>query len=158
MYVRDGAPIDEATRKALELAIDDLEYGGDRRRAILNLNHRTLVTRRRAALDSERIGDPYPEAAVTAAMAEARACTASTTSASARAAPPRRRSGTRWPRNGRRSRTRRSRPKRDCARRLCRSEGATAHDRAGATALTGDGGVPMFKQAIQNLCRRKGDS
>ena len=54
MYVRNDVNIDEATRKALELAIDDLEYGGDRRRAILNLNHRTLVTRRRAALDSER--------------------------------------------------------------------------------------------------------
>ena len=54
MYVRDDVNIDEATRRALDLAIDDLEYGGDRRRAILNLNHRTLVTRRRAALDSER--------------------------------------------------------------------------------------------------------
>ena len=54
MYVRDDVNIDEATRKALELAIDDLEYGGDRRRAILNLNDRTLMERRRAALDSER--------------------------------------------------------------------------------------------------------
>ena len=54
MYVRNDAPIDEATRKALGLAIDDLEYGGDRRRAILNLNHPTLMEERRAALDSER--------------------------------------------------------------------------------------------------------
>ena len=54
MYVRNDAPIDEATRKALALAIDDLEYGGDRRRAILNLNHPTLMEERRAALDSER--------------------------------------------------------------------------------------------------------
>ena len=54
MYVRDDAPIDEATRRALELAIDDLEYGGGRRRAILNLNHPRLMERRRAALDSER--------------------------------------------------------------------------------------------------------
>ena len=54
MYVCDNVNIDEATRKALELAIDDLEYGGDRRRAILNLNDRTLMERRRAALDSER--------------------------------------------------------------------------------------------------------
>ncbi len=54
MYVRDDAPIDEATRRALELAIDDLEYGGDRRRAILNLNDPTLMEERRAALDRER--------------------------------------------------------------------------------------------------------
>ena len=53
MYVRDDAPIDEATRRALALAIDDLEYGGDRQRTILNLNHPTLVEERRAALDSE---------------------------------------------------------------------------------------------------------
>ena len=54
MYVRDDAPIDEATRRSLDLAIDDLEQGGDRRRAILNLNHPILMERRRAALDSER--------------------------------------------------------------------------------------------------------
>ena len=54
MYVRDDVNIDEATRKALELAIDDHRHGGDRRRAILNLNHPTLVAGRRAALDSER--------------------------------------------------------------------------------------------------------
>ena len=54
MYVRDDVNIDEATRKALELAIDDLEYGGDRRRAILNLNDPTLMEERRAALDRER--------------------------------------------------------------------------------------------------------
>ena len=53
MYVRDDAPIDEATRRALALAIDDLEYGRDRQRTILNLNHPTLVEERRAALDSE---------------------------------------------------------------------------------------------------------
>lgn len=54
MYVRNDALIDEATRKTLALAIDDLEYGRDRRRAILNLNHPTLMEERRAALDSER--------------------------------------------------------------------------------------------------------
>ena len=53
MYVRDDVNIDEATRKALELAIDDLEHGGDRREAILNLNAPTLVAARRAVLDSE---------------------------------------------------------------------------------------------------------
>ena len=54
MYVRDDVNIDEATRKALELAIDGDPYGGDRRRAILNLNHPALMADRRAALDSER--------------------------------------------------------------------------------------------------------
>ena len=54
MYVRDDVGIDGATRRALELAIDDHRHGGDRRRAILNLNHPTLVAGRRAALDSER--------------------------------------------------------------------------------------------------------
>ena len=54
MYVRDDVNIDEATRKALELAIDDPQQGEDRRRAILNLNDPTLVEDRRAALDRER--------------------------------------------------------------------------------------------------------
>ena len=54
MYVRDDVNIDEATRRALALAIDDLEHGGDPRRAILNLNAPTLMEERRAALDSER--------------------------------------------------------------------------------------------------------
>ena len=53
-YVRDDVRIDRATRRALELAIDDHRHGGDRRRAILNLNHPTLVAARGAALDSER--------------------------------------------------------------------------------------------------------
>ena len=54
MYVRDDVRIDGATRRALELTLDDHQHGGDRRRAILNLNHPTLVAGRRAALDSER--------------------------------------------------------------------------------------------------------
>ena len=54
MYVRDDVQIDGKARKALELAIDDGEQGGVRRKAILNLNHPTLVESRRAALDSER--------------------------------------------------------------------------------------------------------
>ena len=54
MYVRDDVNIDEATRRALDLAINDHRHGGDRRRAILNLNHPKLMGRRRAALDSER--------------------------------------------------------------------------------------------------------
>ena len=54
MCVRDDANMSEATRRALELAIDDRQHGGRQRRAILNLNHPTLVEARRAALDSER--------------------------------------------------------------------------------------------------------
>ena len=54
MYVRGDVNVDEATRGALALAIDDLEYDGNRRRAILNLNAPKLMEERRAALDSER--------------------------------------------------------------------------------------------------------
>ena len=54
MYVRDDAHVDEATRRALELAIDDGWDDGRQRTAILNLNHPTLVAARSAALDSER--------------------------------------------------------------------------------------------------------
>ena len=54
MYVRDDVHMDEATRRALELAIDDRQHGGRQRRAILNLNHPTLLAARREALDSER--------------------------------------------------------------------------------------------------------
>ena len=54
MYVRDDVHMDEATRRALELAIDDRRHDGRQRRAILNLNHPTLMAARREALDSER--------------------------------------------------------------------------------------------------------
>ena len=54
MYVRDDVHMDEATRRALELAIDNRQQGGIQRHAILNLNHPTLVAARRGALDSER--------------------------------------------------------------------------------------------------------
>ena len=54
MCVRVDTNMNEATRRALELAIDDRQHGGRQRRAILNLNHPTLVEARRAALDSER--------------------------------------------------------------------------------------------------------
>ena len=54
VYVRNDVQIDGKVRKALELAIDDGEYGGEQRKAILNLNHPTLVESRRAAMDSER--------------------------------------------------------------------------------------------------------
>lgn len=52
--VRDDAHMDEATRRALELAIDDRRHNSMRRRSVLNLNHPTLVAARSAALDSER--------------------------------------------------------------------------------------------------------
>lgn len=54
MCVRVDANMSEATRSALELAINDRQHGGRQRPAILNLNHPTLVEARRAALDSER--------------------------------------------------------------------------------------------------------
>ena len=54
MYVRVDVHMDEATRRALELAIDDGQQGGIQRQAILNLNHPALVEARRGALDSER--------------------------------------------------------------------------------------------------------
>ena len=54
MYVREDVHVDEETRRALELAIDDRQHAGRRCRAILNLNHPTLVAARREALDSER--------------------------------------------------------------------------------------------------------
>ena len=54
MYVRNDVHIEAKVRKALELAIDDGEHGGVQRKAILNLNHLTLVETRRAALDNER--------------------------------------------------------------------------------------------------------
>ena len=54
MYVRSDVQVEGNVRKSLELAIDDGEHGGVQRKAILNLNHPTLVESRRAALDSER--------------------------------------------------------------------------------------------------------
>ena len=54
MYVRDDAHMGEVVRRALELAIADRSDDGRRRKAILNLNHPTLVAARSAALDSER--------------------------------------------------------------------------------------------------------
>ena len=54
MYVRNDIDLDEPTRGALELAIDDCEDGGLVRRAILNLNHPTLLEARRVAMDIEK--------------------------------------------------------------------------------------------------------
>ena len=55
MYVRGDVHMDRATRRALQLAIDDdRQDDGRPRRAILNLNHPTLVAARRAAMDSEQ--------------------------------------------------------------------------------------------------------
>ena len=54
VFVRSDVTLEEPTRSALELAIDDREEDGRRRRAILNLNHPTLREARRAALDNER--------------------------------------------------------------------------------------------------------
>src|SRR5688572_19502409 len=54
MYVRNDVVLDDASRKALELAIDDRSDGTRVRRAILVLNHPALVAARAAAIDSER--------------------------------------------------------------------------------------------------------
>ena len=54
MYVRKDSGINDATRRALELAIDDIRHDGELRSSILNLNHPTLLEARRASLDSER--------------------------------------------------------------------------------------------------------
>ena len=54
VYVRTDVSLDEPTRNALELAIDDREHGGQKRSAILNLNHPTLREARRMALDNEQ--------------------------------------------------------------------------------------------------------
>ena len=54
MYVRNDVHIDGEIKRALELAIDDGDHGGEQRKAILNLNHPMLVESRRAAMDSER--------------------------------------------------------------------------------------------------------
>ena len=54
MYVRDDVHMDGATRRGLELAIGDGRQDGGGQRAILNLNHPTLVAARSAALDAEQ--------------------------------------------------------------------------------------------------------
>lgn len=54
MYVRNDVHLDEPTRSALELAIDDQDDGERVRNAILNLNHPTLREARRVAMYAER--------------------------------------------------------------------------------------------------------
>lgn len=54
MYVRSDANLDPATRKALQLAIEDQRDGAAVRKSIFNLNHPALVAAREAALHSER--------------------------------------------------------------------------------------------------------
>jgi uncharacterized protein (TIGR02646 family) len=54
IYVRRDVVLEDAVRRALELALDDCQDGNRTRRAILNLNHPALVAARAAALDSER--------------------------------------------------------------------------------------------------------
>lgn len=49
VYVRKGAPLTDAQRKALEWALNDT----DGRKSILNLNHRSLVASRREAIRTE---------------------------------------------------------------------------------------------------------
>ena len=54
IYIRNDANVDAATRRAIELAINDCLDGGHRRTAILNLNHPALIAARKAALYNER--------------------------------------------------------------------------------------------------------
>ena len=54
IYVRSDVELDDATRRALELAIADRPDGDRVRRGIVNLNQADLVARRAATLDSER--------------------------------------------------------------------------------------------------------
>lgn len=54
IYVRSDVELDDATRRALELAIADCPDGARVRRSIVNLNHPDLVARRAATLDNER--------------------------------------------------------------------------------------------------------
>lgn len=75
MYVRSDANLDIATRKALQLAIEDRPDGATRRNSILNLNHPALVAAREAALHSERtaLNKAYPNRHASRANREQRA-------------------------------------------------------------------------------------
>jgi uncharacterized protein (TIGR02646 family) len=54
IYVRSDAPLDDAQRKALVLAIGVPHDNETKDNGILNLNHPALIEARRAAIDSER--------------------------------------------------------------------------------------------------------
>jgi uncharacterized protein (TIGR02646 family) len=54
VYVKRGANLTDAQRRALELAIDDRVDQGVLKESILGLNHPDLVAARKAALDRER--------------------------------------------------------------------------------------------------------
>jgi uncharacterized protein (TIGR02646 family) len=54
MYVRNDTGLSDATRWALELAIDNRQVRMCMQESILNLNHPALVAARAAAIDSER--------------------------------------------------------------------------------------------------------
>ena len=75
IFVRGDVRMDDAIRRALELAIEDRQHDGRRSRAILNLNHPTLVAARREALDieQERMKD-FQNRAATKDEREERAC------------------------------------------------------------------------------------
>ncbi|MCP4594241.1 MAG: hypothetical protein GY842_26220 [bacterium] len=75
MYVRRDVVIDDATRNALRLAIEDQPEGSGTRRTILNLSHPALVAARAAAIDSERtrLERDFPGTTATRAEREERA-------------------------------------------------------------------------------------
>ena len=67
IYVRTDAPLSDAQRRALELAIADRAAGAAKRTAILNLNHPALREARAAAIDAERarMGRDFPNRTAT---------------------------------------------------------------------------------------------
>ena len=54
IYVRSDVALSDATRRALELAIEDRPDGAQVRHSIVNLNHPALIAARAAAVDAER--------------------------------------------------------------------------------------------------------
>ena len=55
IYVRNDTGMNDVTRRALELAVDNHQVGTCKQESVLNLNHPALVAARAAAIDSERV-------------------------------------------------------------------------------------------------------
>jgi uncharacterized protein (TIGR02646 family) len=74
-YVREDAPLDDAHKRALALAIEDRADGAGKRTSILNLNHPALRTAREAEIDAERarMERDFPNRRATREQKEARA-------------------------------------------------------------------------------------
>jgi uncharacterized protein (TIGR02646 family) len=75
-FVKDGAPLNATQRRALQLAIEDQDDDtGETRASILNLNSKTLVAARKAAITSEgkRLSEDFPNQTASAAERAQRA-------------------------------------------------------------------------------------